>query len=132
METLNIRQFKLINGEDVIAVLNTKNDDNYIMERPVVLLPNLLGNMQFAHWFPLSSQKTFKLYKNRIVHHVPLDEYLHETYINFVLETKRPEYKLQTVREAVQDMVEKERQILETQEEDYLANTEPGDKETIH
>ena len=30
METLNIRQFKLINGEDVIAVRNTKNDDNYI------------------------------------------------------------------------------------------------------
>ena len=127
METLNIRQFKLINGEDVIAVLNTKNDDNYIIERPVVLLPNLLGNMQFSHWFPLSSQKTFKLYKNRIVHHVPLDEYLHETYINFVLETKRPEYKLQTVREAVQDMVTREREMIE---EDYLDVPEP--KETIH
>lgn len=127
METLNIRQFKLINGEDVIAVLNTKNDDNYIIERPVVLLPNLLGNMQFSHWFPLSSQKTFKLYKNRIVHHVPLDEYLHETYINFVLETKRPEYKLQTVKEAVQDMVTREREMIE---EDYLDVPEP--KETIH
>ena len=127
METLNIRQFKLINGEDVIAVLNTKNDDNYIIERPVVLLPNLLGNMQFSHWFPLSSQKTFKLYKNRIVHHVPLDEYLHETYIKFVLETKRPEYKLQTVREAVQDMVTREREMIE---EDYLDVPEP--KETIH
>lgn len=127
METLNIRQFKLINGEDVIAVLNTKNDDNYIIERPVVLLPNLLGNMQFSHWFPLSSQKTFKLYKNRIVHHVPLDEYLHETYIKFVLETKRPEYKLQTVKEAVQDMVTRERELIE---EDYLDVPEP--KETIH
>jgi hypothetical protein len=127
METLNIRQFKLINGEDVIAVLNTKNDDNYIIERPVVLLPNLLGNMQFSHWFPLSSQKTFKLYKNRIVHHVPLDEYLHETYIKFVLETKRPEYKLQTVKEAVQDMVTREREMIE---EDYLDVPEP--KETIH
>ena len=49
MDNLNIRQFKLINGEDIIGILNTKNDDNYIVEGPVVLLPNLFGNMQFAH-----------------------------------------------------------------------------------
>jgi|11_taG_2_1085331.scaffolds.fasta_scaffold01212_1 hypothetical protein len=127
MDNLNIRQFKLINGEDVIGVLNIKNDNNYIIERPVILLPNLLGNMQFAHWFPLSSQKVFKLYKNRVVHHVPIDEYLHKTYIDFVLNTKRPEYKLQTMSEAVQDMVTKERELIE---EDYLDVPEP--KETIH
>ena len=127
MDNLNIRQFKLINGEDVIGVLNVKNDDNYIIERPVVLLPNLLGNMQFAHWFPLSSQKVFKLYKNRVVHHVPIDEYLHKTYIDFVLNTQRPEYKLQTVKDAVQDMVTRERELIE---EDYLDLPEP--KETIH
>jgi len=127
MDNLNIRQFKLINGEDVIGVLNVKNDDKYIIERPVLLLPNLLGNMQFAHWFPLSSQKVFKLYKNRVVHHVPIDEYLHKTYIDFVLNTKRPEYKLQTVKEAVQDMVTRERELIE---EDYLDVPEP--KETIH
>jgi len=127
MDNLNIRQFKLINGEDVIGVLNVKNDNNYIIERPVVLLPNLLGNMQFAHWFPLSSQKVFKLYKNRVVHHVPIDEYLHKTYIDFVLNTQRPEYKLQTMNEAVQDMVTRERELIE---EDYLDVPEP--KETIH
>jgi len=127
MDNLNIRQFKLINGEDVIGVLNVKNDNNYIIERPVVLLPNLLGNMQFAHWFPLSSQKVFKLYKNRVVHHVPIeDEYLHKTYIDFVLNTQRPEYKLQTMNEAVQDMVTRERELIE----DYLDVPEP--KETIH
>ena len=126
---MNIRQFKLINGEDIIAVLNTKNDDNYIVEGPVVLLPNLLGNMQFAHWFPLSSQKVFKLYKNRIVHHVPVEEYLHESYINFVLNTKRPEYKLQSIKEAVQDIVEREREVIE---EEYLAGIDNVPKETIH
>ena len=124
---MNIRQFKLINGEDIIAVLNTKNDDNYIVEGPVVLLPNLLGNMQFAHWFPLSSQKVFKLYKNRIVHHVPVEEYLHESYINFVLNSKRPEYKLQSMKEAITDIVEREREIIE---EEYMA--EVAVKETIH
>jgi hypothetical protein len=82
--------------------------------------------MQFAHWFPLSSQKVFKLYKNRVVHHVPIDEYLHKTYIDFVLNTQRPEYKLQTMNEAVQDMVTRERELIE----DYLDVPEP--KETIH
>ena len=125
---MNIRQFKLINGEDIIAVLNTKNDDNYIVEGPVVLLPNLLGNMQFAHWFPLSSQKVFKLYKNRIVHHVPVEEYLHESYINFVLNSKRPEYKLQSMKEAITDIVEREREMIE---EEYLDEI-TGPKETIH
>ena len=126
---MDIRQFKLINGDDVIAMLNTKNDDTYIVEGPVVLLPNLFGNMQFAHWFPLSSQKTFKLYKNRIVHHVPVDEYLHETYINFVLNTKKPEFKLQSMKDAVQDIVERERELID---EEYLAEHNIETKETIH
>ena len=129
MDNLNIRQFKLINGDDIIAILNTKNDDNYIVEGPVILRPNMFGNMQFAHWFPLSSQKTFKLYKNRIVHHVPVDKYLHETYFNFVLNTKRPEYKLQSMKEAVQDIVERERELIE---DEYLESTGKETKETIH
>jgi len=129
MDNLNIRQFKLINGDDIIAILNTKNDDNYIVEGPVILLPNMFGNMQFAHWFPLSSQKTFKLYKNRIVHHVPVDKYLHETYFNFVLNTKRPEYKLQSMKEAVQDIVERERELIE---DEYLESTGKETKEIIH
>ncbi len=129
MDNLNIRQFKLINGDDIIAILNTKNDDNYIVEGPVILLPNMFGNMQFAHWFPLSSQKTFKLYKNRIVHHVPVDEYIHQTYINFVLHTKKPEYKLQSMKEAVQDIVERERELIE---DEYLESTGKETKETIH
>src|SRR6056300_330431 len=113
MDNLNIRQFKLINGEDVIGVLNVKNDNNYIIERPVVLLPNLLGNMQFAHWFPLSSQKVFKLYKNRVIQHVPVDEYLHESYIDFVLNSPRQEYKLQSLKETLNEYNKLTREYLE-------------------
>ena len=35
MEGLNIRHFKLLNGEEIIALLAVKNDDNFIIERPV-------------------------------------------------------------------------------------------------
>lgn len=130
MDNLNIRQFKLLNGEDIIAVLNTKNDDNYIIERPVMLIPNILGNMQFAHWFPLSAQKVFKLYKTRVIQHVPVEEYIHESYIDFVLNSPRPEYKVQTMREAVQEMVHKERDLLE--DEYHELDSQPVPKETIH
>lgn len=126
MDNLNIRQFKLLNNDDVIAVLNTKNDDNYIIERPVILIPNILGNMQFEHWFPLSSQKVFKLYKTRVLQHVPVDEYIHETYINFVLNTKRPQYKLQSLTEAAEEYLKLKNEYME---ED--TNIVPI-KETIH
>lgn len=126
MDNLNIRQFKLLNNDDIIAVLNTKNDDNYIIERPVVLITNILGNMQFEHWFPLSSQKVFKLYKTRVLQHVPVDEYIHETYINFVLNTKRPQYKLQSLTEAAEEYLKLKNEYME---ED--TNIVPI-KETIH
>jgi hypothetical protein len=130
MDNLNIRQFKLLNNEDVIAVLNTKNDDNYLIERPVVLLPNLLGNMQFEHWFPLSSQKVFKLYKNRVIQHVPVDEYLHESYIDFVLNTTRPQYKFQSFKEAAQEYIKLREEYID---EDLPASTiKVPVKETIH
>ncbi len=126
MDNLNIRQFKLLNNDDIIAVLNTKNDDNYIIERPVVLIPNILGNMQFEHWFPLSSQKVFKLYKTRVLQHVPVDEYIHETYINFVLNTKRLQYKPQSLTEAAEEYLKLKNEYME---ED--TNIVPI-KETIH
>jgi hypothetical protein len=126
MDNLNIRQFKLLNNDDIIAVLNTKNDDNYIIERPVVLIPNILGNMQFEHWFPLSSQKAFKLYKTRVLQHVPVDEYIHETYINFVLNTKRPQYKLQSLTEAAEEYLKLKNEYME-EDTNIVAI-----KETIH
>ena len=35
MEGLNIRHFKLMNGEEIIGLVAIKNDDNFIIERPV-------------------------------------------------------------------------------------------------
>ena len=130
MDNLNIRQFKLLNNDDVIAVLNTKNPDSYIIERPVVLTPNLLGNMQFEHWFPLSSQKVFKLYKNRVIQHVPVDEYLHETYIDFVINSTKPQYKLQSIKETLSEYNKLTKEYLE--EDPLTSSLEVPIKETIH
>ena len=37
MEGLNIRHFKLMNGEEIVGLVANKNEDNYIIERPVKL-----------------------------------------------------------------------------------------------
>lgn len=39
-----IRHFKLLNGDDVIAFLTTNNSDNYIIEEPLLLVQNMTGN----------------------------------------------------------------------------------------
>ena len=47
MESLNIRHFKLMNGEEIIGLLAVKNEDNLIIERPVRINPSFLGGVQF-------------------------------------------------------------------------------------
>ena len=46
MEDLNIRHFKLVNGEDIIAIVSSKNKDNWLVERPVVITNNIVGGYQ--------------------------------------------------------------------------------------
>ena len=67
MEGLNIRHFKLMNGEEIIGLVAVTNDDNYIVERPVKLHPSVLGGMQFSSWFPFSEAKQFKVLKSNII-----------------------------------------------------------------
>ena len=74
MEGLNIRHFKLMNGEEIIGLVAVKNKDNYIVERPVRLNPSMLGGIQFSAWFPFSDAKQFKLRISDIIQHVPVSK----------------------------------------------------------
>ena len=87
---LNIRHFKLMNGEEIIGLLAIKNDDNYIIERPVRINPSLLGGIQFSAWFPFSEDKQFKVLKSSIIQHVPIAESIKDTYVNFALKMDAP------------------------------------------
>jgi hypothetical protein len=90
MEGLNIRHFKLMNGEEIIGLVAIKNDHNYIIERPVKIHPNLLGGIQFSAWFPFSDDKQFKVLKSNIIQHVPIAESIKDTYVNFALKMDKP------------------------------------------
>lgn len=96
MEELNIRHFKLLNGDDIIGLVAVKNDDNYIIERPVIVQTNLLGGYHFTPWFPFSDSKQFKIMKSNIIQHVSIAEEAKDAYIQFALrmnKLKTPEYK---------------------------------------
>ena len=95
MEGLNIRHFKLMNGEEIIGLVAVKNKDNYIVERPVRLNPSMLGGIQFSAWFPFSEAKQFKIRMSDIIQHVPVAETIKETYVQFALKMDKPVESIQ-------------------------------------
>lgn len=129
-----VRHFKLANGEEIIGVLAVKNDDSYLIERPVSLIPNMLGHMQFQPWFPLSDTSTFKVYKVNVIQSAPVDEYVKEEYIKFVLDTKKTKYKIQSTQQALSDILKKERQYIEEQLEEAEMDFLPQvpEKKVLH
>ena len=132
-----IRHFKLLNGDDVIAFLVTNNNDNYIIEEPLQLVQNMTGNFHFTKWFPLSPQKSFKLYKTRVMQHVPVYDDISDAYIKYLMNhrTEDEAPKVQTYKELLTELIQQEKDYrdaeLEEQEFDLLS-PQPVDKKTIH
>jgi len=129
MEGLNIRHFKLMNGEEIIGLVAVTNDDNYIVERPVKLHPSVLGGMQFSSWFPFSEAKQFKVLKSNIIQHVSIAESIKETYVQFALKMDRPVEAVQTKTD--QEILEEyENRLVNDYAEDGIPDLDK--KRTIH
>lgn len=82
---LNIRHFKLLNGEQIIALVSSKNEDNILVERPVSIQENVMGGWRFSHWFPFSDSKMFKINKSNIMNHTEIENSLKGDYVRFVM-----------------------------------------------
>ena len=130
MEGLNIRHFKLMNGEEIIGLVAVKNTDNYIVERPVRLNPSMLGGIQFQAWFPFSDAKQFKIRMSDIIQHVPVAETIKETYVQFALKMDKPVESVQTKSD--QEILEEyENRLANDMYEDGLPE-ELATKRTLH
>ena len=130
MEALNIRHFKLMNGEEIIGLVAIKNKDNYIVERPVRLNPSMLGGIQFSAWFPFSDAKQFKIRMSDIIQHVPVAETIKETYVQFALKMDKPVESVQTKSD--QEILEEyENRLANDLYEDGLTE-ELDKKRTLH
>ena len=97
---LNIRQFKLLNGEEIIALVNEKDESNFILERPYKVNTGMIGGFYFVPWFPFSSQKLFKLSKEKIVYHAELDEDMKQEYVKLASEFSTPRPKPTRLRDS--------------------------------
>ena len=133
-KALDIRHFKMINGDEVLALVNQNNDTNMLVERPVLVNQNMLGGYTLAPWFPFSKASLFRIMKNRIIASVKIDEKIQQNYINFVLQKEQPEAKIQSTSELLdkyRDVLMAEHAAKEEIYEDYMEEEEINDP-TIH
>ena len=135
-QKLNIRQFKMMNGEEIIGLVNQKEPSSYIIERPFQIKPTMMGGFSLLPWFPFSSQKLFKIEKEFIMHSVEIDEDMKTEYIELaassqqqpkpILEPDRQEL-LQEFDEFVEDL--KNEALDEFESEQSMKEKR---KETLH
>ena len=133
MKELNIRHFKLVNGDEIIGLVAVKNDDSYLVERPLNISSNILGGFQFTPWFPFSEHKTFKVMMNHIVNHVGVAEDVKAAYVEFALKLSEKRVPLKAPRSNTEIMDQLEEVLLDRYEEEkqYL-EPEEDIKKTIH
>lgn len=131
-DKLDIRHIKMINGDEILALINQNNPDNYLIERPVLVNQNMLGNYSLTPWFPFTKSSLFKIFKNRVIASTRIDESVQQNYINFVLRKDQPEAQIQSDSE----LLNKYREMLmkgPTDEDEYYEEPELDSKpETIH
>jgi len=130
---LNIRHFKMINGDEVLALVNQDNDTNMLIERPVLVNSNMLGGYTLAPWFPFTKASLFRIMKNRIIASVKIDEKIQQNYINFVLQKEQPEAKIQSTSELLDNYRDALMAEHAAREEDYMDSDEDDISDpTIH
>ena len=140
-EKINIRQFKLMNGEEIIALVTQKEPDSYIVERPFVIRSNIVGGFAFLPWFPFSGQKIFKISNSHILHHVEIDEDLKMEYIRLAAQHmkpklvttphRQPDELLEDFEEFMSQVEDEERSEFEY-EDNIIQFPNPKDKDTLH
>jgi len=103
-DKINVRQFKLLNGEEIIALVTQKESGSYIVERPFLIRSNIVGGFLFMPWFPFSSQKIFKIARENILHHVEIDEDMKTEYIRLAADgNMRPKMNIKPPHQSVLD-----------------------------
>jgi hypothetical protein len=101
MEAIDIRHFKLTNGEDLICYVQSTNEHAFIVERPAAVRVSPAGIWTFADWFPFSEKKVFKIMKRFVINHTEVVDETKESYIKY----------------SCQDMIKKVRETVESFEE---------------
>ncbi len=132
MEELNIRNFKLINGDNIIALVSSDNNDNYLLERPVAIYSTMIGGYQFTPWFPFSDQKRYTVDKHNIIGNSSVVNEMKKEYVKYALSARTafepPESQASILNKITEQIVDRFEVEDEISDEDYEAVPE----DTIH
>ena len=132
MKELNIRNFKLINGDNIIALVSSDNPDNYLVERPISVYSTMICGYQFSPWFPFSEQKRYTIDKHNIMTSSSVVEDIKKEYIKYTLSAKTafepPESQTSILNKITEQIVDRFEVEDEISDEDYEAVPE----DTIH
>jgi len=90
---LNIRHFKLVSGEEIVALVHNKDDEFVAIERPMKIMNNMFGGYQLVPWFVFSDQRMFALQQNQVLHHCEVDDNFKDTYVKVSTEVNTPTLK---------------------------------------
>lgn len=118
---LPVRQFKLMNGDEIIGLVESVNETNYMIDRPFKVIVNPIKTDAFnlVPWFDLSLSNTFTIDKSMVVAHAIVADSIKETYINFAL-------SLDKVTEALNN------DAVEYDDNDNIPNLIPDKTDTLH
>lgn len=134
MEEIQIRHFKLINGDQIIAAVNSKNKDNWFLGTPVQVSNALLGGFSFSPWFPFSTEENYKVKFHNVIQSTLVDNDIKEAYIKFVLQLKEnppKNVKKMSTRASEELLNELEDSIMD-EEMNEVFQKDIVKKETIH
>lgn len=84
VEDMNIRHFKLINGDNILALVHKKEQGRVIVERPVLVNETLIGGYTLRPWFAFSSQTMYTILDGDIMAHMHIDVDVKHTYVKAV------------------------------------------------
>ena len=133
-EEIQIRHFKLINGDQIIAAVNSKNKDNWFLGTPVQVSNALLGGFSFSPWFPFSTEENYKVKFHNVIQSTLVDNDIKEAYIKFVLQLKEnppKNVKKMSTRASEELLNELEDSIMD-EEMNEVFQRDITKKETIH
>tara|TARA_X000000950_G_scaffold4755_1_gene4941 strand:+ start:85 stop:492 length:408 start_codon:yes stop_codon:yes gene_type:complete len=133
-EEIQIRHFKLINGDQIIAAVNSKNKDNWFLGTPVQVSNALLGGFSFSPWFPFSTEENYKVKFHNVIQSTLVDNDIKEAYIKFVLQLKEnppKNVKKMSTRASEELLNELEDSIMD-EEMNEVFQKDIVKKETIH
>ena len=134
MEEIQIRHFKLINGDQIIAAVNSKNKDNWFLGTPVQVSNALLGGFSFSPWFPFSTEENYKVKFHNVIQSTLVDNDIKEAYIKFVLQLKEnpPKNVKKMSTRASEDLFNELEDSIMDEEMNEVFQRDIQKKETIH